>query len=217
MRASCRFCGLTRNLAGSSKNTVLRSSPSNWTFRYDSKPGKWYQIQRHPDSPPNDVPVPRFAHQAVYHAPTRTVFLHGGNAGGLSALERERSTSANGNLDGNTGSARPTPSPPDEGAQTQPQSSQIPPNLGTTTASASQTSEPRQDVITEAPPTEKRLDDFWMMKLRRSILLTLLFLGCNLTHCDFIDPTKRKSFDKPNSRSVDSSRLSSHSFVYRRN
>ncbi|KAJ2920028.1 hypothetical protein MD484_g480, partial [Candolleomyces efflorescens] len=160
------FCGLTRNPAGSSKNTVLRSSPCNWIFRYDSKPGKWYQISRHPDSPPDEVPVPRFAHQAVYHAPTRTVFLHGGNAGGLSALERERSTSANRNPDGNTGSARPTPSPPDEGpqplAQPNPSIATVPATIATGSTQA-----PDQRQGTETPPTEMRLDDFWMMKLRR--------------------------------------------------
>ncbi|KAJ2926627.1 hypothetical protein H1R20_g10465, partial [Candolleomyces eurysporus] len=57
------FCGLTRNPAGSSKNTVLRSSPCNWVFRYDSKPGKWYQIYRHPDSPPDDEVI----RQAKFH------------------------------------------------------------------------------------------------------------------------------------------------------
>jgi hypothetical protein len=162
-----RFCGLTRNPAGSSKNSVLRSSPCNWIFRYDSKPGKWYQINRHLDSPPDEVPVPRFAHQAVYHAPTRTVFLHGGNAGGLSALESERSTSANRNPDGNTGSARPTPSPPDEGPQPPTQVNQPIATIPATTAIGAQAPDQRQ--ATETPPTEMRLDDFWMMKLRRSV------------------------------------------------
>jgi len=34
-----------------------------------------------PDRPPSEMPGPRFAHQVVYSPNTKSVFLHGGNAG----------------------------------------------------------------------------------------------------------------------------------------
>lgn len=34
-----------------------------------------------PDRPHSEMPVPRFAHQVVYSPNTKSVFLHGGNAG----------------------------------------------------------------------------------------------------------------------------------------
>ena len=40
------------------------------------------QSLRIPDQPARQRPKPRFAHQVVYNPRTRTVFLHGGNAGG---------------------------------------------------------------------------------------------------------------------------------------
>ncbi|KAF6763348.1 Mei4-dependent protein 6 [Ephemerocybe angulata] len=150
------FCGLTRNAATGSKNTVLRSSTSNWTFRYDTKPGKWFQIGRHPDTSATEVPLPRFAHQAVYHAPTRRVFIHGGNAGGLGLGVEAAGGGSAGGGDGSTtvsanASVRPSPSPPADAA----------PSAGPT-AAATQSQEGE-----EALPRDKRLDDLWMMKLKR--------------------------------------------------
>ncbi|KAJ3515933.1 hypothetical protein NMY22_g14321 [Coprinellus aureogranulatus] len=134
------FCGLTRNPAGPSKNTVLRSSTSNWVFRYDSKPGRWFRLEKHPNSPPEQIPMPRFAHQAVYHPDTKKVFLHGGNAGGIGGAEGTGSSSADGSANS---SARQTPSPPGEGGAAGDSSEQ------------------------ESGPKDKRLDDLWMMELRR--------------------------------------------------
>lgn len=34
----------------------------------------------------SEMPIPRFAHQVVYNPNTRTIFLHGGNAGGGGSL-----------------------------------------------------------------------------------------------------------------------------------
>ncbi|KAH7910095.1 Muskelin N-terminus-domain-containing protein, partial [Hygrophoropsis aurantiaca] len=95
------FCGLTR-AQQSSALTVLRSDAPNWVYRYDrpSRPGQWTQILPLPAPPdmastPTSIstfdphnpvetmaaPIPRYAHQVVYDARTRTVFMHGGNSG----------------------------------------------------------------------------------------------------------------------------------------
>ncbi|KAF7315763.1 Muskelin-N domain-containing protein [Mycena indigotica] len=64
---------------------IPTTSP-NRVFRYNPPPGKWDLIPTVTTS--NGValeePVPRFAHQVVYHPTTRTIYLHGGN-GGLKA------------------------------------------------------------------------------------------------------------------------------------
>ena len=57
---------------------------------------------RHPETTASEIPMPRFAHQVVYNPATRSVFLHGGNAGGLSAAAGG-SGSAGGNADGDGG------------------------------------------------------------------------------------------------------------------
>ena len=99
-----RFCGLTRDSASGTQNTTLRSYLSNWVYRYDTYPGKWAQIMRHPETTASEIPMPRFAHQVVYNPATRSVFLHGGNAGGLSAGGGGGGGgSAGGNADGDGG------------------------------------------------------------------------------------------------------------------
>lgn len=40
------------------------------------------QILQQPDKTPSELPLPRFAHQVAYNPKTKTVYLHGGNAGG---------------------------------------------------------------------------------------------------------------------------------------
>jgi hypothetical protein len=77
------FCGLTRNTTTGTRNTLhaYLSNLSNWVYRYDTRPGKWTQILRQPDRPASEMPLPRFAHQVAYTPFTRSVFLHGGNAG----------------------------------------------------------------------------------------------------------------------------------------
>lgn len=57
---------------------------------------------RHPGTTASEIPMPRFAHQVVYNPATRSVFLHGGNAGGSSAAVGG-SGSAGGNADGDGG------------------------------------------------------------------------------------------------------------------
>ncbi len=43
-----------------------------------------------PDKEASGVPQARFAHQVVYNPKTKTIFLHGGNAGGAPPLEADR-------------------------------------------------------------------------------------------------------------------------------
>src|ERR1700683_570710 len=86
----CRFCGLIRTQQLGAL-TVLRSDAPNWVYRYGSRPGKWTQIL--PNTPGTHVggskeeaatvkePQPRYAHQVVYEEGSKTVFMHGGNAG----------------------------------------------------------------------------------------------------------------------------------------
>jgi len=76
------FCGLTRTTSVTGPLHALRDDLLNWVYRYDARPGKWMQILRQPETSASQRPMPRFAHQVVYNPNTRTVFLHGGNAGG---------------------------------------------------------------------------------------------------------------------------------------
>ncbi|KAK0210441.1 Muskelin N-terminus-domain-containing protein, partial [Desarmillaria ectypa] len=85
------FCGLTRAPHAGSL-TVLPSEPPNWVFRYHSRPGRWVKVlpeqQERKSRHPCQEPVPRYAHQVVYDPSTKTVFMHGGNAGITGAMER---------------------------------------------------------------------------------------------------------------------------------
>ncbi|KAK0240471.1 Muskelin N-terminus-domain-containing protein [Armillaria nabsnona] len=85
------FCGLTRAPHAGSL-TVLPSEPTNWIFRYHSQPGRWVKVlpeqQERKSRHPCQEPVPRYAHQVVYDPNTKTVFMHGGNAGITGAMER---------------------------------------------------------------------------------------------------------------------------------
>ncbi|KAJ7451722.1 Muskelin N-terminus-domain-containing protein [Mycena galericulata] len=56
-------------------------------FRYSPPPGRWDLVLPAPGSPPPEEPQPRFAHQVVYDPTTRTIFMHGGNAGIKAATE----------------------------------------------------------------------------------------------------------------------------------
>jgi hypothetical protein len=75
-------CGMPESVVSSQAQAMLRDNLLDWVYRYDSRPGKWMQSLRIPDQPARQRPKPRFAHQVVYNPRTRTVFLHGGNAGG---------------------------------------------------------------------------------------------------------------------------------------
>ncbi|KAF7983834.1 hypothetical protein HWV62_19101 [Athelia sp. TMB] len=75
------FCGLTRTQNLGSL-TVLRSDALNWVYRYAETPGQWTEIlPPAPSLPPSEGPLPRYAHQVVYDEGTKTVYMHGGNAG----------------------------------------------------------------------------------------------------------------------------------------
>jgi len=74
-------CGMPESVVSSQAQAMLRDSLLDWVYRYDSRPGKWMRSLRIPEQPARQRPRPRFAHQVVYNPRTRTVFLHGGNAG----------------------------------------------------------------------------------------------------------------------------------------
>jgi len=98
-----RFCGLTRTFPSVGQNT-LRGYFSNWTYRYEKSPGKWHHIVHPPETPLHHMPVPRFAHQVVYNPSRRTVFIHGGNAGGPTAFDPSKTLQLGGrNADGDFG------------------------------------------------------------------------------------------------------------------
>jgi hypothetical protein len=48
------------------------------------------RILQEPGKAIAEMPQPRFAHQVVYNPNTKSVFLHGGNAGGAPASDGER-------------------------------------------------------------------------------------------------------------------------------
>ncbi|KAI0775785.1 Muskelin N-terminus-domain-containing protein [Trametes elegans] len=80
------FGGLTR--AKAHALPVLEAEAPYWIYRYERPelPGKWSKIL--PESGPDAAawPQPRYAHQVVYDARTKTAYMHGGN-GGLEADE----------------------------------------------------------------------------------------------------------------------------------
>jgi len=83
----------------------LKSAGLYWIYRYDRPdlPGKWSKILPHSSSADaEDVPAPRYAAQMVYDPQTKTVYMHGGNAG----LGRDAGTGQSGEEDGKDGSTR---------------------------------------------------------------------------------------------------------------
>ena len=89
-RYNVSFCGLTKTSHTSIQST-LGTHLSNWVFRYDTHPGKWMPILGRPDKEVAETPQARFAHQVVYNPKTKTIFLHGGNAGGAPPVDAGRS------------------------------------------------------------------------------------------------------------------------------
>lgn len=141
-----RFNGLTRTQTPGS-STVLRSDGPNWVYRYGTRPGKWTKIlpatsdvspEGEGSSETFEEPQSRYAHQVVYEESTKTVFLHGGNAGpgpeseGYNGMER----------------VPPVRSPEDE-------------------AENGEGEQPGEPGRPEQRPQEIRLDDFWSMTLNR--------------------------------------------------
>ena len=168
-----RFRGLTKSGTNGSQSAYV-GGRSLWLYRYSPKPGKWTEVPRPPDNPPDDVPQPRFAHQIVYHPGSQTVYLHGGNGGGIPDSKRTTevlsSTSASTNGSISTGSSgTPTPSSTSQtmfisaaggqsGAQTSSNNAAVP---GPSTARE------RNLAIDLSSPRMKRLNDFWKLELRR--------------------------------------------------
>ncbi|KAH9920145.1 Muskelin N-terminus-domain-containing protein [Fomitopsis serialis] len=81
------FCGLTRSPHGSL--TVLDNESPYWIYRYErpDRPGRWATIKPTDSSPAPETdseaagPQPRYAHQVVYDASSKVVYMHGGNSG----------------------------------------------------------------------------------------------------------------------------------------
>jgi hypothetical protein len=83
-----RFCGLTR------ENTYLALKPDScWIYKYNTKrpidAGTFIQVQdqRSADDAIASRPLPRLGHQVVYHPPTKTMYMAGGNAGLLGKVD----------------------------------------------------------------------------------------------------------------------------------
>jgi hypothetical protein len=140
-----RFCGLTRNQQVGSE-TVLQSKAPNWVYRYDTRPGKWTQIlpEREEGGRTVEEPLPRYAHQVVYDPNTKMVFMHGGNAG-IGGAGMERNERASGGSSGTDGDG-------EEGA-------------GTSGEKEGGSGDGKEQ------GKERRLEDFWCMKLKRSVFL----------------------------------------------
>ncbi|KAG5639027.1 hypothetical protein H0H81_007640 [Sphagnurus paluster] len=92
------LCGLTRSQHAGALTTLAAEAP-NWMFSYSSCPGTWTQILPQPpahqgpftndgDVVHAEEPQPRYAHQVVYNPHTKTLFMHGGNAGFAGEMER---------------------------------------------------------------------------------------------------------------------------------
>lgn len=124
--------------------TGLRSDAPNWVYRYGTRPGKWIQIlpetnEGHDQVDVVEEPQPRYAHQVVYEEGSKTVFMHGGNAG-----------LASGNSDGMEKAASSSPLEHD------------------VVVEGSERDDAQRDDGREAQgQREKRLDDFWSMTLNR--------------------------------------------------
>ena len=150
---------------------ILEKEAPYWIYRYQrpERQGVWTKIL--PTTPPEsaipptsahigDAPLPRYAHQVVYDLPSKTIYMHGGNAG----LEKEmivregddvpieaRDGRASGDATMNTGgeiryrvlrgNSTMAETPADHGNET--------------------------DASEDIESPGDRLDDFWSMKLRR--------------------------------------------------
>ncbi|KAF7321897.1 Muskelin-N domain-containing protein [Mycena kentingensis (nom. inval.)] len=64
-------------------SAISTTSSQPRVFRYGPLPGKWDSVPLAPstDGIALEEPVPRFAHQVLYHPIARKVYMHGGNAG----------------------------------------------------------------------------------------------------------------------------------------
>ena len=87
--------------------TVLETESPYWIYRYKraDQPGTWSQIlpteQTHPAGS-SLGPQPRYAHQVVYDAGNKVVYMHGGNNGIVMDDETKGARA-----EGDTGRGRP--------------------------------------------------------------------------------------------------------------
>ncbi|KAJ7723519.1 Muskelin N-terminus-domain-containing protein [Mycena metata] len=73
------FSGLTKD---DTHSMILPVDLSVRRFRYNPPPGTWDSVLPLPDAPADrEEPPPRFAHQVIYDPASKTIFMHGGNAG----------------------------------------------------------------------------------------------------------------------------------------
>ncbi|KAH9858497.1 Muskelin N-terminus-domain-containing protein [Lenzites betulinus] len=76
------FGGITRTK--SNALPMLEADAPYWIYRYDRPdvPGRWSKVLPNDGAEPDTAwPQPRYAHQIVYDSRTKTVYMHGGNAG----------------------------------------------------------------------------------------------------------------------------------------
>ena len=108
-----------------------------------------------PDSP---WPQPRYAHQVVYDAKSKTVYMHGGN-GGLDADDFS-----------DDGDGRPLSG--GDGADHDPQGGHSAP--APEEPRRRRSSRVRPTVAADADADMKRLDDFWRLEIVRYVSLSLV-------------------------------------------
>ncbi|KAK7692405.1 hypothetical protein QCA50_004030 [Cerrena zonata] len=135
------LCGLTRGPPGSL--SVLEKDSPYWVYRYKRPdlPGKWTKIISQ-SCAAEPIPHPRFAHQIVFDSRTKSIYMHGGNAG----LKEEALVNPTSDTSEVDGVRHARASTRDIGVGTD-----------------------RPDIhqITENDGEENRLDDFWKLKLKR--------------------------------------------------
>ncbi|KAF8634267.1 hypothetical protein AX17_004224 [Amanita inopinata Kibby_2008] len=164
--------GLTGKRGEKSKIAHLRAEVSYWVYRYGSRPGKWSKVLLEPppgtsqgeqtvatkttctkvdeDSlpPPGsdgkaDVkPKSRYAYQVVYNPRTKSIFMHGGNAGKAEGVGGDPVGAENSNNS--------------EG-----------PEASSSSNTLDAEKENRNGGSDKRPETETRLNDLWMIKLHR--------------------------------------------------
>lgn len=149
-------------------------------YRYETpdQPGKWTRILSPPTVPPThfptkqsnppELPLPRYAHQVVYDLETKTLYMHGGNAG----LDKDEVSEVE------IVEVVPGISPPfgDRGARTAP-------GRGGDARVGNQ-----DEAVWDGGEREEghgsRLDDFWSMRLQRCVVfpgLVEFILDVNMT------------------------------------
>ncbi|KAK2464345.1 hypothetical protein APHAL10511_003802 [Amanita phalloides] len=139
--------GLTSRDGEKSRISSHRGEMTYWVYRYGSQPGQWCKalLESLPEYAGNDTqpssmtrPQSRYACQVVYNSKTKSIFIHGGNAGADEGPEAESSAH------------RMERSNSDD-------------SHGTSASDAEKENQPEVD----QRPKEIRLNDFWRIKLDR--------------------------------------------------